>query len=414
MTARVYQVLPPLTAEEYGALKADIAGHGVLVPVEIDEQGQILDGHHRVKACAELGITTWPTLVRPGLSEDEKVAHALSLNLTRRHLTPGQRRAVVVALRQQGWSMPRIAQRLQVAVGTVHGDLANFSKLKSRVLPARSIGKDGKSRPALRPAVIAKTGRETRRVLAALSTVPAQALPRTLLDMKRVERLAREQHGVHRAQTLSGDVEQGDLTLLFGDMRHRGAEIPDHSVALIFTDPPYGQDSLPLWSALSQLAGRVLTSGGMLVAYTGQAFLPEVLAGLGQRLRYWWCGTIVLPGPHRCVFPQRMANGAKLLLFYVRQDGAGPRYASCVDTLRGAGPQKEAHDWQQGVSEARYYIAQLTQPGAVVLDPFLGSGTTGLAALQLGRHFLGMECAPGAFCAAHDRLTTVTEPEAAA
>jgi ParB-like chromosome segregation protein Spo0J len=54
-----FQVLPPLSGEDYAALKSDIAVRGVLVPVEYDEEGNILDGHHRVHICAELGMTTW-------------------------------------------------------------------------------------------------------------------------------------------------------------------------------------------------------------------------------------------------------------------------------------------------------------------------------------------------------------------
>ena len=50
-----YQVMPPLSPEEYAALKADIATRGVLFPVEYDEDGNILDGHHRVKACGGWG-----------------------------------------------------------------------------------------------------------------------------------------------------------------------------------------------------------------------------------------------------------------------------------------------------------------------------------------------------------------------
>jgi len=43
--------MPPLTAEEYATLKADIAAHGVQVAVEVDDEGNVLDGHHRVRAC---------------------------------------------------------------------------------------------------------------------------------------------------------------------------------------------------------------------------------------------------------------------------------------------------------------------------------------------------------------------------
>lgn len=40
-----YQVMPALAESDFVALKADIAGRGVLVPVEYDEDGNILDGH---------------------------------------------------------------------------------------------------------------------------------------------------------------------------------------------------------------------------------------------------------------------------------------------------------------------------------------------------------------------------------
>lgn len=92
-----YQVMPPLADEDFAALKADIEARGVLVPVEYDEDGNILDGHHRVQACKELGITDWPRFIRKGLSEDDKRAHARQLNLARRHLNREQKRELIAA-----------------------------------------------------------------------------------------------------------------------------------------------------------------------------------------------------------------------------------------------------------------------------------------------------------------------------
>lgn len=97
MTSTPYQVMPPLAPDEFEALKADIAARGVQVPVEYDEMGSILDGHHRVQACYELGITHWPRLVRHGMSEEEKRRHARRLNLDRRHLNQAQRRDLIAA-----------------------------------------------------------------------------------------------------------------------------------------------------------------------------------------------------------------------------------------------------------------------------------------------------------------------------
>ncbi len=42
-----YQVMPSMPPEQFAALKADIAERGVLVPIDVDEDGHILDGHHR-------------------------------------------------------------------------------------------------------------------------------------------------------------------------------------------------------------------------------------------------------------------------------------------------------------------------------------------------------------------------------
>jgi ParB-like chromosome segregation protein Spo0J len=49
-TTNEYQVLPPLSDEEYQALKEDMAENGMLVPVVQDTAGNIIDGHHRVRA----------------------------------------------------------------------------------------------------------------------------------------------------------------------------------------------------------------------------------------------------------------------------------------------------------------------------------------------------------------------------
>jgi hypothetical protein len=90
-----YQVMPPLSDAEYDALKSDIAERGVLVPVEYDEEGSLLDGHHRVRACRELGIRDFPCVVRYLPDESERRAHARRLNFARRQLSRAQRRELI-------------------------------------------------------------------------------------------------------------------------------------------------------------------------------------------------------------------------------------------------------------------------------------------------------------------------------
>jgi N6-adenosine-specific RNA methylase IME4/ParB-like chromosome segregation protein Spo0J len=82
-----YQLLDPLLPAEYAALEADIRKRGVMVPVEKDEDGNILDGHHRQEIADRLGLPC-PAVVRHFASEQAKREHVLKLNLARRHMDP--------------------------------------------------------------------------------------------------------------------------------------------------------------------------------------------------------------------------------------------------------------------------------------------------------------------------------------
>lgn len=82
-----YQLFEDLRPEEFGALRADIKKRGILVPVEVDEQGNILDGHNRDRIAKEFGLH-YETIVRQFSTEEEKHEHVIKLNLARRHLDP--------------------------------------------------------------------------------------------------------------------------------------------------------------------------------------------------------------------------------------------------------------------------------------------------------------------------------------
>ena len=57
--------------------------------------------------------------------------------------------------------------------------------------------------------------------------------------------------------------------------------------------------------------------------------------------------------------------------------------------------ERRVHPTQKPVALMAALIGQYTQPGATVLDPFMGSGTTGVACVQTGRNFIGIEIDPG-------------------
>ena len=60
-------------------------------------------------------------------------------------------------------------------------------------------------------------------------------------------------------------------------MRDKGREIADNSIDLIFTDPPYNEESVPLYGDLAKLAQRVLKPAGSLVTFIGTYALEEII-----------------------------------------------------------------------------------------------------------------------------------------
>jgi ParB-like chromosome segregation protein Spo0J len=149
-TPEKYQLLPDLPPEQYEALKADIGERGVMVPVDVDEFGVILDGHHRARACRELGINDYPVSVRSGLSEEEKRSFARKANVLRRHLTREQVRELIGAQLRDApeWSDRQVAKAIGVdhkTVGSVRSDLRSSGEIPQL---AKLLGADGKRRSA--------------------------------------------------------------------------------------------------------------------------------------------------------------------------------------------------------------------------------------------------------------------------
>ena len=132
-----FQVMPPLSDEEYAALREDIAERGVLVPVVVDQYGNTLDGHHRQRIAAELGVDC-PTEVRHVADDGEARDLALTLNLARRHLTREQKRALIAdqIARDPAATDRSIARRLRCSPSTVgavrRGEVSNLDTPMTR------------------------------------------------------------------------------------------------------------------------------------------------------------------------------------------------------------------------------------------------------------------------------------------
>jgi hypothetical protein len=75
-----------------------------------------------------------------------------------------------------------------------------------------------------------------------------------------------------------------------------------------------------------------------------------------------------------------------------------------VDVLKSDGSDKRFHEWGQSESGMLDIIHRFTSPGDLILDPFMGGGTTGVVAVQNKRRFIGIEKDQESFNVAQARI----------
>ena len=386
-----YQVMPELTAEEYAELKADIALRGVMVPIEYDEAGNVLDGYHRLRICSELGLKDYPRVIRAGMSEAEKLTHARKLNMARRHLTQEQKRGLI---REQLRATPeqsdrQIAQALGVDHKTVNSQRKELET--GGEIPQLEIttGTDGKTYTRKPVSVFNPTKREERAVSNPEVVSRMQELGANAMTAEK--QLHREERAERKAYELPESMPEGMLRLFTADIRDGLAEIEDKSVDVIITDPPYPREYISLYGELSRTASRVLKPSGSLIVMTGQSYLPEVCEQLGQHMAYHWCMSYLTPGGQSPqLFSKRVNTFWKPVLWYVKGSYSGDYVGDVLKSPVNAN-EKAYHEWGQSLGGMRDIVERFTDPEDVVLDPFLGGGTTGAACVSMWRKFIGTD-----------------------
>lgn len=389
-----YQVMPALGEDEYGELKEDIARRGVMVPVEFDEYGNVLDGHHRLKICAELGIKDYPKVIRAGMTEEEKRTHARKLNMARRQLSQEQRRELI---RQQLKETPEKSDR-QIAAG-LGVDNATVSRHRKQMEADgqllqcnSSIGADGKERPrqvARKPVTIFNPTKREERAIQNPAVVERMADGGSAVNA--AKQLAREEKAERKHYSLPDEMPENMCRLYTADIRDGLPMVEDESVDIIITDPPYPKEYLPLYEDLSRTAKRVLKPGGSLIVMVGQSYLPEVLRLLGSCMEYHWCLAYLTPGGQSPQLWHKRTNTFwKPVLWYTKGEYAGD-YIGDVLKSPPNDNDKRFHEWGQSIGGMKDIVERFTDPGNIILDPFVGGGTTGVSAVSTGRRFIGAD-----------------------
>lgn len=402
---QLFDALPPHIED---ALRASIERFGVLVPVSVDQDGNILDGHHR-KRIAETLKVPYDRLVRVCADDDERREIAHTLNADRRQLTEDQRRTVAAELFAAGHSERAVAGVIDVSAATAHRLKEELTASGEAVLPDRTRGMDGRSQPARKPQVIARDNREQQRAQTALAVVPDVNASRTL-DVKRIERVARERQAEQRrAETIETVTSIGQVEIRHGDFREVLEDLTG-TVDAIITDPPYPREFDELWEPLAQLARRLLKPSGVLAVMCGTRLdlIDHARFMLDKHMRRRHIGVYLTPGQRWRDQVERVAIGWKPIFIYSHPDvDVSDRKWINDDVFTSSGAREQDtrfHHWGQNESGIADLIRGLTEPGQLVVDPFLGGGTAAVVCRDLGRRFLGCDVDAAAVSTSRERV----------
>jgi len=386
-----YQLLPELPSWEYQALKESIRRHGVLLPVIKDDKGKTIDGHHRERACKELGIKDYPIITLHGLSEDQKRDHALLLNLVRRKVTRSQLREIIAAelRRTPDISSKWLAEILGTTDKTV--EAVREKLIQTSEIPKFDAhrGKDGKRRRVTRVVTFrAKDAQRAREALAALG----KDAPGRPTELRLVERRARKKEKLEEIKERLKKPRADDSIQLFHcpfQGLERVADIQSGSVSLVLTDIPYGRNFLPQLPALADLAERVLKDGGVLCCYSGVAFLDHVIRIFAEKLTYRAIGFSSWSGDGPVLQHLRCVTQATPVVVFSK--GAWQIKSRWYNHYRCQSQEQDLHPWQKVLADMEHWVESFTGPNDLVCDPLAGSFTAAVACEKLARRFVGCD-----------------------
>jgi hypothetical protein len=411
-----YRLLPPLDPETYAGLKANIAVNGVQVPVIRDEKGYILDGFARAKIARELGYEC-PFVVVKGLTEQEKRSGVRALNLARRHLDHPARTLIIAdELRENPERSNRwIAKSLGVDDKAVARVRAGMQATAALPQLGFTLGSDGKYRPKSRGDVPTNGNGKQAPVL------PGAEL-RDCLDLNDEEAILRAATEIRQRRIAERgrlEAEREEVARLKLKGKRTWTLTDDPKVVrcdLLIVDPPFGITDEPWepedvegfnrgwceeWSRCGADFIAIFWCQERL--WEGRTWFDQSLKGYQfQQVLTWQannhCGPksrLAMKQSWYPIFLYRKRHSSRRI---VRDDKAWDTERHNLDchvaplpqtTYRGE--ELKQHPCQKPVSVMRWLINALSEPGELVCSLFAGVAPCGVAAVQLGRRYRGIE-----------------------
>lgn len=408
-----YDLLPPHTPEARQQLKDGIQQEKQIhTPIVVDQRRRILDGRLLWELYQEL-IAEGEEIVFPDIqivkiqSDEEGRNLRLELNLNRRTLSRSEKDDVIKNVLRHSPDMNsswvgRICGADGKTVLRCRNELIAGGEIPP--LPAYRC-QDGRSRPATKVSV-----RSKRQLVKGcdLITKLGDDVPAGIVKFHDLAKAEREQQRAERAANAK-PVTLDDIKLYHCDFRDLNP-MPA-SVKLILTDPPYSKKYVAEWKHLPEFAVNALDENGILATYTPAMYFWRFLRAIRHRcLKHVWpaataygsTGNLIKLGNLNIV------NEMRPVQVYVK--GRFTRLGF-HDLVQGSGREKTLHDWQQSPDEFIEYVEMLSDPGDLVCDPFLGTGTTAIACYLTGRRFIGCDIDEQAYLLANDALQRVIDEQ---
>jgi site-specific DNA-methyltransferase (adenine-specific) len=381
----VANIFPLMSGDEFESLTDDIRANGLREAIWLHQDGRIIDGRNRYRACEVAAVEPeYRTLTAPV----SLVAFVSSMNLKRRHLNAAEKVKVAVEMLPHLEAEAKERQRMGKQKIADPEDVGQArDKAAELVGVNRQYISDGKKWKQENPDVYDKLGR-------------AFSVPDAKKEIRRVERETRK-------NAIPDDIPApgGRWELYTSDILN--APIADGSLSWIITDPPYAKEHLEVWNKLGLFAATALKRGGSLIAMAPQSYLPEIIKLLGTytdgwNMKYQWTLAYLTPGGQSAQLWDRKVNTFwKPLLWYTQ----GPYSGDWVgDACNSTENDKQHHKWGQSVGGMAAIIERFTVPGDLICDPFCGAGTTGVAAIKMNRLFVGIDIDSEATTTARGRL----------
>lgn len=436
-------LIPPLSSAEFNGLEEDlIKATKALVPLML-WNGILLDGHNRFSICTKIGLS-YETLEvgEPYWTRTDARIWIRRNQLHRRNLDSLTRIEIALGLEEDLKDKAKENNRMSAAAAREVRALTLVACTKSEqdILPEQDrshmlpvvahIGTNTEDMPLPIKDDVAKKRIEsqrhaplqkrtivpidTRKEIAKAAGVSDATIHRAKLVLAKAPEAVREKirkgestinkeykklvdEAKDKERTERQDAALNSLPAVKSDryrIIHCGvSELPidSESIDCIITDPPYPKEFLHVYDALAVTAERVLKPGGSCFVMIGQSYLPDIIASLASRLTYQWTIAYMTPGGQATQLWQRKVNTFwKPVLWFVKGTYGG-EWLGDVAQSRPNDNDKRFHHWGQSESGMADLVRRFSEPGHVVLDPFVGGGTTGVVALDLGRIFIGCD-----------------------